>query len=44
MIEIHNAPDRALSDGMQQMKLDDCAALVTALGLGNAKRASEGTA
>jgi 3-deoxy-7-phosphoheptulonate synthase/chorismate mutase len=44
MIEIHNAPDRALSDGMQQMKLDDCAALVTALGLGSAKRASEGTA
>lgn len=44
MMEIHNAPDRALSDGMQQMTLDECARLVAALGLGHAKSAPEGVA
>jgi 3-deoxy-7-phosphoheptulonate synthase/chorismate mutase len=34
MVEIHNAPDQALSDGLQQMTLPEFSEMVSALGLG----------
>jgi len=34
MVEIHNAPDQALSDGLQQFTLDEFSALAADLGLG----------
>ena len=44
MVEVHNAPDQALSDGMQQMTLAEFSELARALGLGHSAGAPKGTA